>query len=91
MCHRINFEIRLFAQAAQIAGTPKVLLPLESFQAEREQTTIQQISDGLCQMYPQLAELIDRSRWAVETEFVSHEQVVSAGQRVALIPPVSGG
>ncbi len=41
--------------------------------------------------YPQVKEILESVRFAVNEEYVNEEAKVKDGDRVALIPPVSGG
>lgn len=91
MSQPFTLRVRLFAQAAQIAGSSVVAFELQSLVEESCQTTVEQIAERLSAEYPQMATLIHRSRWAVDNEFVTREHCVSSEQSVAMIPPVSGG
>ncbi len=91
MCPTLRADIRLFARAAQIAGTSKVTIELQSNGEGDCSATISQIAEEMGRQFPQMAELIHASRWAVNNEFVIGDFPVSPGCCVALIPPVSGG
>ena len=78
-------EILLFAAAAEKAGAARVSLEVPP------QATIAQVSEALRQRWPQLAELLAISRWAVNRRFVSADTQLGRGDEIALIPPVSGG
>lgn len=87
----IQLTIRLFAQAAQIAAASTVDLELSSEAGSSKPLTIQKIAAALSQQYPLMGELIQRSRWAVDGQFVNEYDAVDREQEIALIPPVSGG
>lgn len=93
MSQLITIDIRLFAQAAQLAGETRIRLDFATTQVESELAgvSIQRIANELGRRYPAMAELVNRSRWAVDNEFVPTTDCVLSGQSVAMIPPVSGG
>ena len=95
MSQAVTISIRLFAQTAQVAAATNVVLQLEpnneGLEPELVGVTVQQIADELCRHYPQMSELIRRSRWAIDNEFVGPEHFVLSGTCLAIIPPVSGG
>ncbi|MBX3423951.1 MAG: MoaD/ThiS family protein [Pirellulaceae bacterium] len=86
----ITVQVRLFAAAAQLAGTSSVQLRALC-RPEASITDIDQIGRQLCNEFPQLRGIVQQSRWAVGNEFVSAQYPVQSEQTVALIPPVSGG
>jgi len=92
MPQAIQIQVRLFAQAAQMAASSRITLELPSSDPSgAAEIAIGQIAEQMCKSYPQMIELIRRSRWAVASEFVSEDFMVRMGQEVAMIPPVSGG
>ncbi len=54
-------------------------------------TTIDDLWQALCTQHPQLKDLRSSMTFAVNREYVRGSHVLSAGDEVALIPPVSGG
>ena len=78
-------EILLFAAARQRVGKGCVELSIEL------PATIEEIRAALISDYPDLAGLINTSRWAVDQNFVEVTAAVLGIEEVALIPPVSGG
>ena len=54
-------------------------------------STVDGLWEALCREYPQLTPLARSIRFAVNHEYVKGSQVLSDGDEVALIPPVSGG
>ena len=89
-----EITIRLFAGAAQLAGTSLVKIRFiespDSDQVERS-ASLAEIAELLRAQHPQLGNIIACSRWAVNEQFVLPDSVVVDGAVIALIPPVSGG
>ena len=52
---------------------------------------VRELREELKKRYPQIAELMDRIRFAVNEEYVDDDYELKGDERVALIPPVSGG
>lgn len=82
---QIKVTLLFFARAAEIAETKsrEVSLP--------EGSRVADVSRWLETDMPQLADLLQYSRWAIANEFVEPETVLDADATIALIPPVSGG
>jgi molybdopterin converting factor subunit 1 len=82
---RIKLEIRLFAMAKERAGQTmvEVELPLGASVAD--------LRAEIGNRVPALALLLPKTMIAVNEEYADDDQVLAAGSRVALIPPVSGG
>ncbi|NPB08264.1 MAG: molybdopterin converting factor subunit 1 [Aquificae bacterium] len=53
--------------------------------------SVRELRELLVQKYPEAASIIRSVRIAVNEEYAKEEQRVSEGDRIALIPPVSGG
>ena len=83
---RMEVELRLFAILRERAGTDRVTVELADGAT---------VDDALAAAgrRPELAELIERMpvRVALNREYVDGTEMVSAGDELALIPPVSGG
>lgn len=82
-----TISVQLFAAAAQLTGTKQVELSFSGGQSP----TVSDIVQQLLLEYPQLQSLARRSRWAINDDFVELSQVIRAEDRIAMIPPVSGG
>jgi molybdopterin converting factor subunit 1 len=78
-------RVHLFAGVRDLAGTDTLAVELP------EGATVAQLQAELTQRLPAVAGLVSRSAVAVNHEFASPEQVLTATDEVALIPPVSGG
>lgn len=53
--------------------------------------TVRELKEYLRKRYPEIADILDRVRFAVNEEYVDEDYKLSDNDRVAVIPPVSGG
>ncbi|MEZ0360543.1 MAG: molybdopterin converting factor subunit 1 [Hydrogenobacter sp.] len=53
--------------------------------------TVSELRFVLSQKYPELRDLLERIKFAVNEEYVGDDYELKGDERVALIPPVSGG
>ena len=81
----MRIEVRLFALARQLAGSPVVIVDVPV------PATAGGVRTALRLAYPTLAELLSGMRIAVDSEYVEDDRQIAPGSEVALIPPVSGG
>jgi len=81
----MNIEVKLFAAARQAANQETLSIEIA------EGTTVQQLKVELGQQFPDLKSMLDHLLVAIDTEYAGEDQVLQAGQDIALIPPVSGG
>ncbi|MFO0943372.1 MAG: MoaD/ThiS family protein, partial [Pirellulales bacterium] len=56
-----------------------------------QRPTVAEVISQLLLEYPQLQSLAQRSRWAINDDFVELNAVVRVDDRIAMVPPVSGG
>ncbi|MES2460972.1 MAG: MoaD/ThiS family protein [Armatimonadota bacterium] len=56
-----------------------------------EGSTVATLAETISSLDPRLSDLVSRTRVAVGTEFATLETVLSAGDEVAFLPPMSGG
>ena len=77
--------VKLFALMREKAGTDTVQLDVPS------PATVAQAAAALQQHYPVLAPYLSNVRFSLHMDFVEADTPLSAGDEVALIPPVSGG
>ena len=78
-------EVQLFAGARQQAGRDSVILELV------EPATIADVKRALAIAIPALAPLLPSTRFAINMEYATDDDLVPEGAEVAAIPPVSGG
>jgi molybdopterin converting factor subunit 1 len=76
--------VQLFASYAESLGGPTLQLPLKSG------STVAELVDQL-RLLPGASILPDSPRVAVNRKFASADQLIDAGDEIALIPPVAGG
>jgi sulfur-carrier protein len=87
----VHISVRLFAGAAQLAGTSQLELELSSQSTAQRKALVSDVVLRLLEQIPQLSSLLKNSRWAVDDDFVELNHVLQDGQMLAMIPPVSGG
>jgi molybdopterin synthase sulfur carrier subunit len=78
-------RILAFAGAREILGVGEMELPLEA------SCTAGQLLVDVCRRFPALLPYRASLRVAVNGNYVTEGEPVSAGDEVALIPPVAGG
>jgi molybdopterin converting factor subunit 1 len=81
----MKVTVRLFAGAREIARQSEIVLELAPG------ADVAELRTALAASAPQLAPLAQRSMIAVNSEYARDASLVSEGDEVALIPPVSGG
>jgi molybdopterin converting factor subunit 1 len=81
----MTIVVRLFAAARELAGRSEAAVELPAG------ATVGDLRRELERQVPALAALAQRSLVAVNAEYAGEESRLSAGDEVALIPPVSGG
>ena len=78
-------RVLFFGAAADRAGTRETELEVE------DGATIEELWPLLTGQHPDLTPMRDTLAFAVNGEYTRREAVVSAGDEVAVLPPVSGG
>ena len=81
----VKITVLAFASAADSLGDRRLELELETGLSLRE------LLDRLEERFPNLAPLRDRLAVAVNGKLASHDEILTDGAEVALLPPVSGG
>jgi molybdopterin converting factor subunit 1 len=81
----MRVQVRLFAILKDRAGFSEMVLELP------EGTTAGGAAEALVRMYPALREPVKRAAYAVNRSYCSASDLLSDGDELALIPPVSGG
>jgi molybdopterin converting factor subunit 1 len=77
--------VLLFGAAADLAGARQVRVLVNGG------TTLGELWTILMDQYPGLAPMRDTLAFAINGEYARIEDAVSAGDEVAVLPPVSGG
>lgn len=81
----MKLDVRLFARAADMAGTEVVSLELSS------PGTVADLRAALARQVPELAPLVPKLFVSVDAEFADDGLALDARQAIACFPPVSGG
>ena len=81
----MKVNVLFFASCREITGTREVELEVD------EGTTVAHLKEHLLQRYPALAGLSSSLSAAVNAEYSSDAAILSEGDEVAFLPPVSGG
>lgn len=81
----VTVTVKLFAAYQDAYGRPELTL---TFPAG---TTVDAVCDRLIADHPELAQWREVTRFGVNLQFVEAETLLSPGDEVVLIPPVSGG
>ena len=80
-----SIHVRFFAQAREVVGCDSVQLDLDA------SITVGDLRRQLTMAHPRLGGLLSRSAVAVNRTYVADQHPLSAGDEVAVIPPVAGG
>jgi molybdopterin synthase sulfur carrier subunit len=81
----IQINVKLFAIFQEVFATDELQMQLESG------TTVAQVFNRLAAQHPKLEQWRSLTRYAINLNFAEPHTVLSNGDEVALIPPVSGG
>ncbi len=78
-------QLRLFAIFRDLIGADRIPLELPAG------STVADLRQELFHRWPTLRNLLERSAIAINQEYATDHHVLSSGDEIALIPPVSGG
>jgi MoaE-MoaD fusion protein len=81
----MSYKIQLFAGAAEALQTRELVIALA------EPATLLEIRNMICDQFPHAASLLNQCFFAVNEEYKNVDTYVHYQDRLALIPPVSGG
>lgn len=81
----MRIEVLCFAVVREIVGAPAATIELPAA------ATAGTAAAALAEAHPALRPLLASVRLAVNEEFVAPDHALADGDRLALIPPVSGG
>ena len=82
---RMNVEISYFGPAREALGVGREVLEIA------EMTDVDRFMQHLAAVRPAIAHLIPACRLAIGERYASSGEVLSDGDRLAIIPPVAGG
>ncbi len=77
-------KVLLFGAAADAAGTREEEITANG-------VTLRELFSMLTHKYPALGPMRGTLAFAINNEYASMDEMVSAGDEVAVLPPVSGG
>ena len=81
----MNIAVKFFAVSRDISGHSELMLELP------KGTTVAGLVDCLVRSYPSLAPWRSHLRIAVNYEYSNDARVLTEGDEIGVIPPVSGG
>lgn len=81
----ITVTVKLFAAFGEAYGVSELTVELAP------ETPVSEVLESSIGQYPQLEQWRTRTRFAINLEFVSPDTILTDGDEVVLIPPVSGG
>ncbi|MFS8118507.1 MAG: MoaD/ThiS family protein [Microcoleus sp.] len=81
----ITITVKLFAAFSEAYGVSELTLQFPLL------TPVSQVLESSIAQYPQLEQWRTHTRFGINLEFVSPDTILTDGDEVVLIPPVSGG
>jgi molybdopterin synthase catalytic subunit len=78
-------NVSFFAAVKDVMGTDTMELSLD------DEATIGDLKQALVEQNPALLELVEKSIFSVDQEYVNEAKQLYHGAQVGFIPPVSGG
>ncbi len=81
----MTIVVELFARLREIAGTPYLELELP------DSATLAVVRWQLAERVPEAASLLSKSAIAVNECYADETMILQSGDRIAVLPPVSGG
>lgn len=81
----MQLEVRLFAMLREAQNAERIAVEVPAG------ATVAELRRAIAEAYPDLAPFLPASRVAAALKFVPEHHVLSGGEELALVPPVSGG
>lgn len=81
----VDVKVKLFAGVAEAIGRRELAISLEAG------ATVETAFAAIAAAHPNVAKMRDTLRFAVNREFAEASSILTDGDELALIPPVSGG
>ncbi len=81
----MRVTVKMFAAARDAVDAAEVTVEVS------EPATIANLRSVLIAAYPQLKPLVELALFAIDARYANNEDLLSADQEIACIPPVSGG
>lgn len=82
---KMEIAVRLFAGAKQRVGAERVTVELA------DGATVAHLREVLAERHAELAELLPRTLFAIDCDYVADSRELTGVREIACIPPVSGG
>jgi len=80
----MKVEILYFSQIKDKVGKSSEVLEFTG-------NTVSDLVEFLAQKYPNAKDVLEKSMFAVNEEYVEKQKILKEGDKIAIIPPVSGG
>lgn len=80
-----RIEVELFAGPREQLGMSSIIVEVEL------PISVASLKNAIRHARPELSDWVDASRIAVSESFANEQVVIQPGDKIALIPPVSGG
>ncbi|MGB9766822.1 MAG: molybdopterin converting factor subunit 1 [Sulfurihydrogenibium sp.] len=80
----MKVEILYFSQIKDKVGKSSEVLEFTG-------NTVSDLVEFLAQKYPNAKDVLEKSMFAVNEEYVDKQAILKEGDKIAIIPPVSGG
>ena len=80
----MKVEILYFSQIKDKVGKSSEVLEFTG-------NTVSDLVEFLAQKYPNAKDVLEKSMFAVNEEYVDKQKILKEGDKIAIIPPVSGG
>ena len=80
-----EIQVKLFASAREMLGHSSVSCFVDSG------ATLKQVRQALLEAHPGLRSIVSRSAFALNRRYSALDTPVSAGDEIAVIPPMAGG
>ena len=81
----LSIKVRLFALYRERLKTSELTLMV------RAGSTVRDLVDQLAQEHPNIGPLLEHTAIAVNEVYAENSQILTKGDELALLPPVSGG
>jgi len=81
----MRVRVKCFAWAREVTGEDEIELDVP------EGGTVKELRNSLGEKFPPFAQKMESIAVSINQEFAGDSQVFSAGDELALIPPISGG
>ena len=81
----MKVKLLFFASLKDIAGRRELEMELD------DASTLQQVTEKLASLYPEIGLMQNSVRIAINQEFADEDSSLNNGDEIAFLPPMSGG